>query len=135
MNKIEDLMKQVEKRRDPYFYSHISNYEVKYGPETEEWELRKILESGKYGGTWSSFTKETYIERFTELNINMFSLQEELHRSCLTEAIYHSMLYKDLKKFLGEEEVLAAEEEFRLFGEALAGTIDKLVRRKNIKLV
>lgn len=135
MISIEDLMERVEKRRNPYFYDHISGYEVQYREKTESWWLRKILDSGKYGGNWASFNKESYIKIFTALEIDMFAFQAELHRSCLTEAVYHKMIYDNIRKALGDEAVDAAEADFKAFGEALVGVIGKVVRRKNIKLV
>lgn len=135
MISVEELMLRLEKRRNPYFYEHISGFEVKFGPESEHWSFRKIPESGTYGGIWIEFNVDTYSKRFNDFNLDIYTFQQELYRSCLTEAVYHKMAYDNIRKALGDEAVDIAEKEFKSFGEALSGVISKVVKRKNIKLV
>ena len=135
MISVEELMIRIEKRLNPYFYDHISGYEVKFGPESEYWSLRKIPKSGKYGGIWIDFSVDTYSRRFNDFKLDIYAFQQELHRSCLTEAVYHKMAYDSIRKALGDEAVDAAEADFRAFGDALIGAITKVVKRRDIKLV
>jgi len=132
---VEDLMTVVEKGRNPYFYDHISGFEVKFGPESDHWKLRKIPESGTYGGIWIDFNKDSCISKFNRFMINIGDFQNSLHSSCLTEAIYHKMVYDNLRELLGYEVVDIAEKDYKVFGENLVGAIKKALKRSVIKLV
>jgi hypothetical protein len=131
---IEDMMGLVESRFDTWFYEHVSGFEIKHEKETG-WNLRKIPESGKYGGVWVQFNTKSYDMWFNKFSISLHDFQMQLYESCLTEAIYHKSMYDNLKELLGSDEVDSAEMDFIAFGEAIAGEIGKIDRKRNIKLL
>lgn len=134
MISIEDMIKMIESRMNPWFYEHVSGFEIKNEKETG-WNLRKIPDSGIYGGVWIQFNTKSYNMWFNKFGIDLYEFQMRLYESCLMEAVYHKHMYDNLIEILGKEAVESAEMDFKVFGEAIASQILSIDKRRSIKLL
>lgn len=130
---IQDMMEMVEVRMKPWFYEHISGFEVKH--DNGYWVIRKIRPDGSYGGIWIHFNRDNYETILNNYQVSLYDFQVELYQSCLMETIYHKHMYDNLREVLGPDEVDSAEMDFKAFGEAIAGAISKENKKRSIKLL